>query len=378
MRHDTIPMKILYVHRAAGKSYGGALVDLLRVLERFDRRAFEPIVLLSQGDFHAEMFHQIGIRTIHLPLPPFRKGKSFPKIPFAVYRLTRLLRREGIDLVHLNDTDDAALMILACRWVGIPSVVHVRSEMETNKFKKLWVDRADRVIAVSDGVRQAAIAGGVVESHIEISYSGVDLGKIEKEARLFSTREKLGIPPDALVIGSVANLAPVKGYRYLVEAFSMVARDSFLFCLIVGADDHGMQKDLAAQAAAAGVAEQIRFVGFQENVYPLIAAMDIFILASLHEGFGIVLLEAMGLGKPVIATNVQGPSEIVLPGETGLLVPPADAEALAKAVASLARNAPLREAMGKAGRQRVREWFPLERQVREWEYIYKMLYRERD
>jgi len=370
------PLKILYVHRSAGRTYGGALVELLRVLERLDRGAFEPRVLLSLEDFHADLFRKIGVRTICLPLPSFRKGKSLPKIPFVLYRLVRFLRREGIDLVHVNDADDAALLILASKWVGIPCLVHARSEMEPKKFKKLRVHRADRVLAVSEAVRQAAISGGVEEKRVRTSYSGCDLEKIEKEAALFSVRERFGLPSDALLVGSVANIAPKKGLHYLIEACARVS-DPSLFCVIVGADDHGMQKDLVARADALGIGHRVRFVGFQERVIPFIAAMDLFVLASVDEGFGIVLLEAMALGKPVIATEVHGPPEIVLSGKTGFLVPPADSDALAKAITLLARNADLREEMGRAGRARVWERFTLERQVREWESIYRSLHQER-
>ncbi|MBI3608036.1 MAG: glycosyltransferase family 4 protein [Nitrospirae bacterium] len=367
------PLKILYIHRSTGATYGGALVDLVRVLERLDRTAFEPMVLLSLGDVHAERFRKIGLCPIHVPLPAFRKAKSLLWLPFAVSRLAKVLVRERVDLVHVNDADDAGIATWACRRTGIPCVVHVRSEMEPEKFAKLRVHRADGVLAVSEAVRSAAIAGGVEEDRMRISSSGCDVPAIERASTAFSARARLGIPPDALVIGSVANIAPTKGYRDFIEAFCQVARQMSVYGIIVGADDHGMRKDLIAQAAQAGYEDRLRFVGFQENVFPFIAAMDLFVLASLHEGFGIVLLEAMALERSVIATDVQGPREIILPGETGVLVPPAAAETLGKAILSLLGNGPLRKAMGQAGRRRVVERFSLDAQVREWESTYRFL-----
>lgn len=367
------PLRILYIHRSTGQTYGGALVDLLRVLERIDRTAFEPIALLSLGMYHEAHFAGIGVRCIHFPLPAFRKAKSLPLLPVVAYRLARLLAREAIDLVHVNDADDAGIAIWACRRAGIPCVVHVRSEMEPEKFKKLRVHRADRVLAVSEAVRGAAIAGGLEKDRIQVSSSGCDVPAIDHASTAFSARARLGISPDAAVIGSVANIAPTKGYRDFIEAFCRVAGHLSVYGVIVGADDHGMQKDLVAQAAEAGYQDRLRFVGFQENVFPFMAAMDLFVLASLHEGFGIVLLEAMALERPVIATDVQGPREIILPGETGVLVPPAAPEALGKAILSLLENAPLRKAMGQAGRRRVMERFSLDAQVRGWESTYRSL-----
>ncbi len=367
------PLKILYIHRSTGATYGGALVDLVRVLERLDRTAFEPVVLLSLGEVHAERFRKIGLRPIHVPLPAFRKAKSLLRLPFAVSRLAGLLARERIDLVHVNDADDAGIATWACRRAGIPCVVHVRSEMDPEKFTKLRVHRANGVLAVSEAVRGAAIAGGVEEDRIRISSSGCDVPAIERASTAFSARARLGIPPDAAVIGSVANIAPTKGYRDFIEAFCQVARRVSVYGIIVGADDHDMQKDLVAQAAKAGYQDRLRFVGFQENVFPFMAAMDLFVLASLHEGFGIVLLEAMALERPVIGTDVQGPRAIIVPGETGVLVPPSAAEALGNAILSLLENAPLRKTMGHAGKRRVMERFSLDAQVRGWEATYRSL-----
>lgn len=371
------PVKILYVHRSAGRTYGGALVDLLRVLERIDRQAFEPLVLLSLENCHTGQFRNIGVKTVHFFLPPFRKGKSLPRIPFVIYRLKRFIKEEEINLVHVNDADDAAIVSLASKWAGVPCIVHVRSEMEPKKFRKLWVAQGDKILAVSEAVRLAAIAGGVEGSRVQTSYSGCDLRKVQEESHLFPVRQRLGIPTDVPVIGSVANISPKKGYGYLIEAFSKVVHEIPLFCIIVGADDHGMQKELNDRAGVLGVADRIRFAGFQENVYPFIAAMDIFVLASVDEGFGLVLLEAMALAKPVVATEVHGPPEIVRHGVTGFLVPPSDSSALAEKIALLIRDHSMREKMGAAGRQRVEERFSLEGQVCELRTVYNFLTRQK-
>lgn len=367
------PLKILCVHRSAGGTYGGALVDLLRVLEKLDKTSFEPIVLLSHGDFHTEMFQKIGIRTIHLPLPPWRKGKSLPRIPFAIYRLVSLLRSEKIDLVHLNDADDVATVGLACRWVGIPLIVHARSEMEPRKFKKLWVHRADYVFAVSEAVRQAAIDGGVLPERIQVLHSGIDTsffhdaGEEERIRKLYHLEDKV-------VVGTVANLSSVKGPELFLDALALVYRKHpEVVGLWVGADDHGMQKGLEELAGKIGIGGKIIFSGFQPEFRSYIAAMDLFVSPSRKEGFGLVLLEAMVQGKPVVATQTAGASEIVVDGGTGFLVPTQDAATLAKAISSLVQNAPLRKSMGEAGTQRAIEKFSLEEQMHKLESIYNIL-----
>ena len=368
-------MKILYSHRSAGKTYGGALVDLLRVLERLNRQSFEPIVLLSHGDFHTGLFDRIGIKTIHLHLPPWRKGKSLPRIPFAIYRLISLLKHEDIDLVHLNDADDIATVGIACKWVGIPCVVHARSEMEPRKFKKLWVHRADQVIAVSEAVRQAAVLGGISLERIRVIHSGIELSFFSEVTEALRIRNQYGFE-DRVVIGTVANLSPIKGPDLFLEAMSLVCRERpEVVGLWVGADDHRIQEGLEHRAKELGIGGRLVFTGFQLDVWPYLSAMDLFVLPSLEEGFGLVLLEAMSLAKPVVATCTAGAAEIVDDGKTGLLVSLADTEALAEAIMLLVKNTPQRKAMGEAGRQRVKENFSLERQIHEWESVYSLLLR---
>lgn len=364
------PKKILFVHRSSGKTYGGALVDLLRILERLNRNAYEPTVLLSLRNDHVEKFEEIGVKTIHFPLPPFRKGKSIPKLPFVIFRLLKFFKNNRFDLVHLNDADDTAIVGFVCRHAGIPCLVQVRSEMEPKKFKKLWVHHADHVLAVSEAVRQAAINAGIEPDRVSVLYSGCDFEEIQKASKSIPVHTQLGIPQNGFVIGSVGNISPKKGYHYLLDAFGKVAQGKPFHCIIIGADDHGMQKQLEEQATRFGVREKVHFLGFQENVYPYIAAMDIFVLASIDEGFGMVLLEAMTLGKPVISTFVHGPPEIVLQGKTGILVPPADGDALSKAISTLYENSVTREEMGEAGRQRVIEKFSLDQEVDACESFY--------
>ncbi|HLC21564.1 MAG TPA: glycosyltransferase [Candidatus Methylomirabilis sp.] len=368
--------RILYVYRSLGVTYGGALVDLLNIVSRLDKSRYAPTVLLSHGSEPLPTLHRIGVETVSLPLPAIRKGKSLPFLPFAVLRLWRLLRAKEISLVHVNDADDAAIAALACRLVGIPCVVHMRSEMVPKKFRKLRLQWADLLIAVSEGVREKAIQGGLPGGKVVTLYSGIDAARAGAAGEGWKIRQAQGLSQQTLVIGSVANIAPKKGYDVLIRAVAKARQEIHdLACIIVGADDRGLREGLERLGDSLGLGGRLRFVGFQEKVFPYLDAMDLFVLASVDEGFGIVLLEAMASGKAVVATLVDGPPEIVEDGQTGLLVPPRDPEALAKALVELLKDPQRRAAMGRRGRERVETVFSLDSQMRTLTGLYDRLLR---
>lgn len=357
--------RILYIHRSSSPSYGGALTDLLNIVSHLDSTRYAATVLLSRGTEHLPMFSALGVDVIRLPLPAVRKGKSIPLLPWAVLRLLRLLRDSGIALVHVNDADDAAIAAVACRLAGVPCVVHARSQMAPGKFRKLRLQWADLLLTVSEGVKRQAIAGGMPKEKVVTLYSGIDSQKVQAASDGQRIRQAYGITAGSLVIGSVANIAPKKGYDVLIRAIAKARQEiNDLACLIVGADERGLQKGLERLGESLGLDGRLCFAGFQQDVFPYLDAMDLFVLASVDEGFGIVLLEAMACAKPVVATRVDGPPEIMEDGRTGLLVPPRDHDAMAKALVELLKDPERRARMGKQGRERVETLFGLDSQMR--------------
>jgi glycosyltransferase involved in cell wall biosynthesis len=366
--------RILYVYRSLGVSYGGAFVDLVNILTHLDRARYVPTVLLSQETDVTPDFHRLGVDTVALSLPPVRKGRSLPLLPSAVVRLRRLLCAGRFSLVHVNDADDVAIAALACRLARIPCVAHMRSEMVPGKFRKLRLQWADLLIAVSDGVRAKAIQGGLPSDRVVTVYSGIDPGRFKSAGNGRRVREEYGLSPGLLVIGSVANISPKKGFDILIRAAAKARQEiDGLACLIVGADNRGLQQGLERLGESLGLSGRLHFAGFQEDVAAYLDAMDLFVLASVDEGFGIVLLEAMASGKAVVSTLVDGPPEIVEDGQTGLLVPPRDHEALARALVELLRDPDRRASMGRRGRARVEAVFTLDSQMRTLTGVYDQL-----
>ena len=197
--------------------------------------------------------------------------------------------------------------------------------------------------------------------------TGIDLGRIAEAVAGDEFASELGLA-GRTTIGIVAKLSPVKGHQYFLEAAAAIAdaRSNVAF-LVVG--DGVRKKELEEMAAELGIADKVIFAGARDDVPSLLKLMDVFVLSSLSEGSPNVVLEAMAAGLPVVATDVGGLPEIVIDGESGILVPPGDSGALAAAVGDLLDDPARAVAMGRTGLALAMERHDIERVVREMEGI---------
>ncbi|MDT8434839.1 MAG: glycosyltransferase family 4 protein [Anaerosomatales bacterium] len=222
-------------------------------------------------------------------------------------------------------------------------------------------DRVDRFVAISSAVRNAICAGGVEPERVVTIPNGIDIATVRSDAGLPAPE---GLRAAGPLVGCVGRLAPVKGVEYFVRMAGplgfQVPRARFV---IAGSGPE--ESRLRAIAYAYGLGDRLVFLGHVSPVAPVLAACDVVVIPSLSEGFALVAAEAMALGKPVVGTNVGGLVDVVADGETGILVPPADPEALAAAVARLLHDPALSIRMGEAGAARAEERFTVERMVRD-------------
>ncbi|MBM3223808.1 MAG: glycosyltransferase family 4 protein, partial [Candidatus Tectomicrobia bacterium] len=210
---------------------------------------------------------------------------------------------------------------------------------------------------------------GIPPQRVQTVYSGVDLQRFQAVPAappLF--------PMGTRVIGTVGHLAGQKGQRYLLEAFALLTRTEPEIGLVI-AGDGALRGPLEAQAAALGITHQVCFTGFRRDILELTQSFDLFVFASYLEGLGTAILDAMALGKPVVATRAGGIPEAVQEGVTGLLVPPRDPSALAEALRYCLRHPVQARRFGEAGRARVERSFTVEQMVRGTLQVYAtMLY----
>lgn len=361
--------KVLFIHGVT--EIGGAERELLLILERLQRRKIECAVVCSG---HGRLTQELRHRSIPLaiaPLPPWRKASSFLQRGSAIHELREVLRSIKPTLIHVNDIWWVPQVLRAAKDLAIPKLAHVRQEIEANKVVQYQLGRTDCVLAVSRQIARSLQAAGVKESGIEILYSGIDC--FSKSAQNASTmREQLGLPPDALVLGTVANLFPRKGYDVMLKALPrIVAAFPHVYYLMIGKGDDSWGHKLRRLSSKLAIADHVRFLGFQERVDPFLAILDLYVHPAVMEGFGIAVLEAMAAGNAIVATRVGGIPEIVADHVTGLLVQPNDADGLASAIIELLHDPSRRSQYAIEGRKRAETSFSIDAMMRKLLDVYR-------
>tara|TARA_B100000315_G_C14531357_1_gene566330 strand:- start:679 stop:1614 length:936 start_codon:yes stop_codon:yes gene_type:complete len=307
-------------------------------------------------------------------MPPWRKLKAFPLIFPAMYRLFRILVVHKIDVLHINDLWWAPIGLAASRLAGIPCITHVRADYTPKHIRHYQLKSSQICVPVSKAVGGSLESAGVDPSRIRLVYSGIDLSQVKTVQDVISIRTQYKIAPERVLIGSVGNLLAVKGYEFLIRAVAHIKTViPSILCLIVGDGNRSYARTLYGLVQELNVSEHIIFTGFCDDVYPLLSVMDVFVLASTSEGFGIALLEAMAMSKPVVATSVGGIPEIVIHGKTGLVVKARDSLALARTVSHLLANREQAAVMGQRGRERVETFFSIKTEIDKFEALYAEL-----
>ena len=371
------PDAVKIVHVVLGLNMGGLERVVLRLLAELDRARWAPVVVaLDEPGVLALELTRLGV--------PLRVMGRRPGLDAELaVRLSTLLRQEGAHLVHTHNAAAhlygslAAHLARARGGGGSPRVVHTKhGRNQPDEPRSVLVNRlasalSDRIVTVSDDAASVAIEIERVRPDKVITIgNGVDTEEFRPRADAASARAALGAPATGFHVGCVARLAPVKDHRTLIDAFARLrgARPDAHLTLI---GDGPERAALEEHAARLDLERAVTFAGERAEVAPLLAAFDVFALASLSEGISLTLLEAASAGLPVVATRVGGNEEVVVDGETGFLVPASDPLALADALAEVAAR-PDRATMGAAGRARVERRFSVERMAR----IYAELYTE--
>ncbi len=375
--------RVLFVEGNTDGTVGGSYYILLDLLRNIDRARFEPIALFTHENIVAEQARAAGVRVIIAPpatpfmfrqpwlnraLAPVKRGRNFVRgYAGAVAAQTRLLRDERIDLVNLNNsiTVNHTWMLAAWR-AGIPCLTH---EMGINEHyslaSRVLGKRLDAVLCLSNAILEALEKGGARFPNTEVIYSIFDPKRYRHVDAPETLRARHGIPAGAPVIGVVGNIKEWKGQETIIRATHRLrAAHPELRCVLAGGNaprDRPYLDRLHAVCAELGVADRVVFAGFQANPIDYMRLMDVVVHTSTSpEPFGIVLLEAMLLGKPLVSTTIGGPAEVVVDGRTGLLVEPGKPDALAEAVDRLLRDPRMAAEMGARGRERLDTDFGLD------------------
>lgn len=346
---------------------GGAQESYTGLLLRLDRARYDVRALSLSAGSAVSRLRALGVEVDVI---------DATDDAVAVRELVAWLRRNEIDLVHAHMFRAEVLGTRAAVAAGTPVImatVHssrVRSVEDVALVAEL-TPSMDRLIVPSHSIQHKVSAEGRDGARFAVIPNGVDLSRFASPLPSCTMRDELGIPRDAHLLGVVARLEPEKGHRHLIEAMpAILAASPDAWLAIIG---EGSQADaLKAQAASLGdaAARRVVFTGRRDDISALTADLTIAVLPSLREAQGISILEAMARRRPVVASAVGGIPEVITDGVDGLLVPPADPGALARAISLLLADPALRERIGQAGYRTVVERFSIDAQVKRIEAVY--------
>lgn len=280
-------------------------------------------------------------------------------------KLRAYFKQTPPEIVHTHLLHADLYGIPAARLAGVPRVITSRHNDDDFRRKTQWrmIHRAqwrmlDAGIGISDAITRfcVEVEGAPPDKMTTIRYgiNAAPLDVAQKAADRAAVRAELGFSADMPIIGMVGRLIPQKGFAYGIEAFAALNHPD---ARLVIAGEGSLRGELEGRAAALHVSDRVVFLGWRTDIDRLNRAFDVFLMPSLWEGFGLVLLETMACAVPVIASRVSAIPEIVVDGETGLLAPPRDSAALTAALDRMLRDSAVRTAMGAAGAARVRDHF---------------------
>jgi glycosyltransferase involved in cell wall biosynthesis len=366
------PVRILYFSSFANFRYGGQR-SLYHLVCNLDGTRFAPRVIVpSEGEL-AENLRTRGVAVSAVDLPRISPGQP---VAFwrALRRILSIIREGRFDVIHTDGPRNTLYGGIASALAGIPLVWHIRSS-DRDPYDRLLYRLCARLILVADALRGRFDFVSGDEKFITI-HNGVDLDEFRAGGSPASALDRCGCLPGDTVIGCFGRVEPMKGQACLIEAMgNVLARHRNLRLLLCGEiTDESYRRHCEGIGRRCGIADRVRFLGHHSDVAEMLSAADIAVLPSLSgEAFPRAVIEAMAMGRPVIATDVGGTREAILEGVTGFVVPPGDPEALSDRISRLAGNEAVRAAMGQAARRRAEELFSIEKNVRATERLYRAM-----
>jgi glycosyltransferase involved in cell wall biosynthesis len=369
---------------------GGAQENTLLSVEglnQLDRYEVTLVTGLDRGS-EGELLTRARQTSKVIVIPELGRGINPWADLVAFLKLYRIVRQGGYHIVHTHSSKAGVLGRVAAWLAGVPVIVHTLHSLVFHEYqpwvvnrlwwavKKLCAPLTDHFISVSAVISEKAIAEGIGEpERFSTIYSGMELDWFTGQALDPGvTRRDLGIPEQSPVVGKIARLFPLKGHDQLLDAApAVVRRYPEVRFLLVGdgmLDDH-----VRRRAHDLGIFEHFVFTGLvpRERIPQMLSAVDVLVHTSLREGLARVLPQALAMGKPCVAFDIDGAREVVIPGKTGFLVDPEDSVGLADAICQLLADGDLRRRMGEEGKRRVDPAFRSETMVREIALVYERL-----
>jgi glycosyltransferase involved in cell wall biosynthesis len=372
---------------------GGPPILVLDILQHLDKERFESTI--ATGITIDRKYDMIGfardknIRVFAMPslvrdIHPLKDIKTLIK-------LVIFLKKEKFDIVHCHTSKGGFIGRLAAKLAGAKIIIYSpHGDIFEGYFCKLATDFfillekfaarfTDKIINLTKIEIERFLEHGIGTRHqLKQIYNGINIKYYERAMTSnLKKRDEFGLGKNDFVCATVGRLVPVKGHTYLIKAIQKVVKvipeAKFLF---VG--DGELKSKLSEEIKSYDLQRNVFLLGARSDIATILSCINVFLLPSLNEGFGMVLIEAMAARKPVIATNVGGVPEVIVNGTTGILVPPEDPEAFSSAIIKLYNNPEMSLEMGLAGYKRAKKLFNIETTVHELEELYEALIAEKN
>jgi glycosyltransferase involved in cell wall biosynthesis len=369
--------RILYLNTSTG--WGGMEMHPLEVARALAQRGSPILFGLRKGSRAEEHSRGLGFERAALRFPWYLD-------PASLAALRRRAESFGVNVIHIHASRDAWRALVLARMLRTRPVLvfsrHLGSPAGRKKddpLHRVLVRRLDAMVAVSEYLRQNILETYPIEaSRVRVIPYGLGPAVRGSESAARQARRRLEVPEGNLLVGLVAQITPDKCQDLLVVAAARVL-DQIPGCTFVLAGapvDAAYAAEIRARIVSGGLAGRVLLTGFWDDVPGLMRALDVLVLPSKAEAFGLVLLEAMANGRPIVGSNSGAVPEIVRHGENGLVFEPGDAGSLARALLELLRDPDRRQAMGRRGEELFSEKYLLDREAADTEELYRTLLRQ--
>jgi glycosyltransferase involved in cell wall biosynthesis len=376
-------IRILHIHTLPIVSGSG--INTFLSMQGMDKTLYEVDLACAPGGRLISLVEEnhMEVRTFKNMVQPFRPFKD----TLALLDLTAFLRKNPYHIVHTHNSKAGFLGRLAAKLAGVPVIVHTVHGFAFHDQEPLWrqmlfrnLERlasrwSDRMIFISQPLIDWALKDHIVgEDKIAKIYSGIQLDKFHpvKSEEKDRIRSKWALKKEEAVVGIVSKLWEGKGHTVLIEAFKLL-KEKIKDAKLVIVGEGYLYDELFRRVGNNGLRESVLFTGFQMDVSEIIATFDVAVLPSFFEGMGRVILEAMAMEKPVVASRVGGIPDLIDQGINGLLVRPGDARELADTLERVLSDNGLAKRLGREGRKRIKDQFSADVMVRSIEELYREL-----
>ncbi|UZJ37306.1 glycosyltransferase [Prosthecochloris sp. SCSIO W1103] len=343
-------MNILFINSIGKDKFGGGEKWMVNAASSLSARDHNVMLASKKNSRILQYAEKKGVKTyvieIHSDISPFK-----------TFQISRWLNKNKIDILICNLNKDVRVAGLAAKIAGTPVVLARHGMLLCSKkwkHKLTLTKLTDGIITNSNTIQKTyAGYGWFPTDFVKVIYNGIvipeDVEQVDFQARF----------PGKKIIYSAGRLSEQKGFNYLIEAAQILRKKRNDLVFFVSGEGK-LASILQKQVDDAGLRESFVFEGFAGDIFPYLKGCDLFVLASLFEGMPNVVMEAMAMAKPVVATDVNGARELMQDGKTGLIVPPSDPESMASAILGIIDDTLLLEEMGALGKQRVAQHFSME------------------